>query len=135
MADDSELDFLRTFLAAVHSAATVKHIMESGSSLGNIRASRKMLLFPGELISAHSERMRKRHLLKVAEDSEAHLTDALNNLQNGAAKLNRRESIDGYSKPSSLCYVELVSGRQAYGKENTGEFYQDIIIEAEWSTK
>ena len=49
MADDSELDYIRTFLGKVHTVSTVKQIAEVGN-ISLIADTQKMLVFPMNLL-------------------------------------------------------------------------------------
>lgn len=133
MADDSELDYVRTFLGKIHTAATVKHISETGN-LGNIADTQRMLLYPPEIIAVYATRVVKRYLVKISETSEANLTTAINNIQIGVEKCNRREAITDFTKPSTWCYCEIANGGKAYTNLKTGRFDQDIWIDVEWAT-
>ena len=132
MADDSELDYIATFLGKIHTAATVKHIDETGK-ITNIADTQKMLLYPPEILGAYSTRMMKQYQITIIETSEANLTTALNNIQAGILKCNRRETITDFTKPSTWCYCELARSNKAFFNKKTSKWSQDVYLNVEWS--
>jgi len=73
-------------------------------------------------------------MVKLSESSEANLTTAINNIQIGIEKLNRRETITEYTKPDSLVGIEFANGNAAYFNVTTKRCDQDIYLDVEWST-
>ncbi len=52
MTDDSELDYIRTFLNKAHSNATTKHFSETRNvSSDKYNDDNRILVYPGELMS------------------------------------------------------------------------------------
>jgi len=133
MADDSELDYIRTFLGCVHTVATVKHIEEAGN-LMLISDTQKMLVLPPEIVGIYATRVVKRYLVKISETTEANLTTAINNIQIGIEKSNRRETIASWTKPSTWCYIKFINSNKAFCNFKTKRYDIDIYIDVEWST-
>ncbi|MFX1371335.1 MAG: hypothetical protein ACFFCE_05700 [Promethearchaeota archaeon] len=136
MADDSELDYIRTFLGKVHTSATVKHISESKSIYSDKYGAGKthrMLVEPGEVLSADNYRYVKRYKIKLSETNEANLMSAFNNILEGILKFNRRETITDYTRPSVMNYIKLAYSNKAY-EQDDGRWYEDIFLDITWST-
>jgi hypothetical protein len=133
MVDDSELDHVRTFLGKIHTAATVKQIEEAGN-LMLINDTQRMLVLPPEIVGINAGRIKKRYQVKVSETTEANLTTALNNIQIGCDKANRRQTITAWTKPSAWCYVEFVNSNKAFCNIRTKRYDVDIYLDITWST-
>ena len=132
MADDSELDYLRTFLGKVHTAATVKHLEEAGRLL-EINDTQKMLVFPPEIIAVNETMITKRYLVKISESSEANLTTALNNIQIGIRKANTWQTITAWTRPSTWCNVFIANSTKAFFNTKTKRYDVDLYIDIIWS--
>lgn len=133
MVDDSELDYIRTFLGKIHTAATVKQIQEAGN-LTYINDTQRMLVLPGELIAVFFNWYIKRYKVQISETSEANLTTAINNIIIGIEKLNRRETITAYTRPSTLIHCKLVNSNKAFFNATSQRWDCDIFLDFEWST-
>lgn len=137
MADDSELDYLRTFLACVHTAATVKHLFETGKST-NTADTQKMLVYPPELIGSDGDDFYwKRYLIKITEISEANLSTALNNIFIGIKKFNKRTAITSFTRPATMCHIRFANANRSHFTKKSaaaGIWSQDIWLDVEWST-
>jgi c-di-AMP phosphodiesterase-like protein len=132
MVDDSELDYIRTFLGKVHTAATAMQIEEAGN-LALINDTQRMLVFPGEILSVSSTRITKRYLVKVSETGEATLTTAINNIQIGILKANRRQTITAWTKPASWCTIRFANSNKQFYNLKTKRWDCDIYLDIEWS--
>lgn len=132
MVDDSELDYIRTFLMKVHTATTAKHLEEAGN-LMLINDTQRMLVFPPEALGMSETRITKRYLVKISESSEANLTTALNNIQLGCLKANRRETITAWTRPSTWCYVTIANSTKAFLNIKTKRYDIDLFLDIEWS--
>lgn len=133
MPDDSELDYIRTFLGKVHTVATVKQISEV-KNISLINDTQRILVYPGEIIKTDYNYFVKRYLVKISETSEANLTTALNNIIDGINKLNKREAITEYTKPGVLVGAELVNSNKPFENSQTKRWDLDINIDFEWVT-
>ncbi len=133
MADDSELDHIRTFLMKVHTTATAKSSSEVGR-LSMINDTSRILVFPPEIVGRYNNVFIKRYLVKLSEASEALLTAALDNILDGIQKANKRTAISEFTKPSTWINIEFISANKAFENRKTKRFYQDIILEIDWCT-
>ncbi len=79
MADDSELDYIRTFLAYASFDSTVKHYSEI-RKISAIDDTRRILIYPGELLSVDGKFYKKRYKVQISETSEANLMETFNNI-------------------------------------------------------
>jgi hypothetical protein len=134
MVDDSELDYIRTFIGKVHTAATVMHYPEEMGRVEDISddSGQKILVHPPELMGVDGGFITKRYEVEIIEPNEAGLTTALNNIQIGIDKLNRRQTITSYTKPSTLCNIMMSKGSMA--DLRNGFAYIKIYLDVEWST-
>lgn len=134
MVDDSELDYIVTFLGKVHTVATVGQI-ETYGNIMLVADTQKMFVLPGELIGSSFYSHTKRYKVQVSETSEANLTTALNNIIIGIWKLNTRQAITSYTRPTTLMNIELASGStKAFYNAKTKRWDMDIFLDIEWST-
>lgn len=137
MPDDSELDYVRTFLHCVHTVATVKHKFETGKAT-NINDTQKMIVYPPELIGSDGDDFYwKRYLIKITETSEANLSTALNNIFIGIRKFNKRTPITSFTRPGTMCHMRFANANKAHFTKKSatnGIWGQDIYIDVEWST-
>lgn len=133
MVDDSELDYIRTFLGKVHTAATAKQKEETGR-LGLIADTQRLLIFPGELITSDSYTYKKRYKVQVSETSEANLTTALNNIIDGIYKFNTQQTITSYTRPTTMLHIKLRdSTLNKFNKKST-RWNCEINLDILWST-
>jgi len=128
-----ELSDITDFLGKVHTTATVKHYSEV-RNISNIEGSKRMLVFPPEIMGHYLNVIIKRYKVKISETSETSLMTALNNILDGIDKLNKRETISDYTKPGTLVHAAFVSGNKAYENSNNQRWDQDIYLEFEWAT-
>ncbi|KKM74537.1 hypothetical protein LCGC14_1399260, partial [marine sediment metagenome] len=113
MVDDSELDYLRTFLLKVHTTAGVEHVNEVGVSSKIVDAGgTKIWVGHGELIATDSRvrQYEKKYLVKLQDITEALLTTMLNNILIGIWKLQTWQTIAAYTRETSLISLKIVSG-------------------------
>ena len=112
MADDSELDYLRTFLIAaitVGTATTVKHADEVGNK-ANIAGGVKIYIAHGEPIGFNMGLYQKVNTITLQQTTEALLGTMFNQLIIGINKLNFRETIAAYTRPAVLIGLKLRLG-------------------------
>ena len=128
-----ELNDLKTFLGKVHTVATVKDITEY-RSIWNIPDTQRMLVYSGEFVSQHNTFYKKRFKVQISETSEANLTTALNNIINGTNDVNKRIPIEGYTKPSTLVYINFAAQGQAQENPIMKIWNIDIFLDATWVT-
>jgi len=135
MVDDSELDYLRTFLLKVHTAATTKHKPEEIGRISNVADTQRILVHPPEFMGQDYEDFYwKRYQIEIDETSEANLTTALNNIMIGIRKFNRRIAITGFTRPSTMCHVKLGKSTPTRVLAGRGRWKLKLYIDVEWST-
>ncbi len=122
MVDDSELDYLRTFLTYVCPDCTVKHYSEI-RKISAINDTRRILVFPGELISVDGKFYTKRYKIKISETSEANLMETFNNLIDGFIDVRTGPNI-GYTNISwtttNTCLGLAWDGTNYFTSESSG---------------
>jgi len=133
MADDSELDYIDTFLTALHTGYTVQTI-ETTRNINLIADTQSVLVFAGETMGSTILTVIRRYPLQYRDTTEGNLNAAFYALNEGIRKLNARDTIAGYTKPTSLVGMKLVSGGKDYYQIKSGSWYGNISIEAEWLT-
>jgi hypothetical protein len=134
MVDDSELDYVRTFLGKVHTAATVKHKNEAGR-VQLIADTNRIFVEPLDLIGVTRFGFyTKRFKVTLSEASEADLTTALNNIIDGIELLNRRATISEYTRPTTLCNARIAHGEKLTFNKKSQRWDIIIYIDFEWST-
>ena len=132
MADDSELDYVRTFLNKVHTVMTFKSFSEA-RVITAINDTQRGLVYPPELMSATDNYTIKRFDVLLSETTEANLTTAISNILLGIKKLNRREAITTYTRPAALCNIKLMKGTKAFEQGTTKRWNQTITLDIMWS--
>jgi len=140
MPDDSELDYIRTFLGAVHTEATVKHFDEE-NNISLIADTRSMLVFPPEMLGSDGDDFYwKRYMVSILEESEIKMIDAINLIIIGIKEFNRRTAIDGFTRPATMCHIKFAYSSPAWSYTATGtatlgkEWACNIWIDIQWST-
>ncbi len=79
MADDSELDYLRALFTAICFESTVNHYSEI-KKIDSINDTRRVLIYPPELISVDGKFYTKRYKIQLSEPSEADLMEDFNKI-------------------------------------------------------
>lgn len=133
LADDSELDYIRTFLAQACTGTTVKHQAEAGSIYDEqayTTATSRIFIFPPELMGSFSTRKVERYQLQLKESTEALLTTMYNHIQSACQTANRWGSVGTWTRPSTFCNIHVANGNKAFMKES---FSRIIFIDVEWS--
>ena len=95
MADDSELDYLKTFLQFAVPVATVNHFSEK-RKIDLIDDNRRILIFPAELISVDGKFYKKRYKIQISETSEANLMETFNLILRNVDLLQRQAEPSSY---------------------------------------
>lgn len=130
----NEMANISDFLGKVHTTATVKTYSEV-KNISLINDTDRMLIYPGEIIGKpYANRYLKRFLVKISQTSEANMMIALNNIQIGIIKLNTRQAIGSYTKPSTLVGMELFGSKKAFENPQTKRWDIDIWLDVEWTT-
>ena len=130
MVDDSELDYVRTFIGEVMTGYTIKQYSEV-KNISLISDTQRGLVYPGEILTFNDVYFVTRYKLKLSDASEAALTTGLKLLIAGAKLYNSR--LTGPTQVASMTHIRLVSGNQAYEVGNTKRWNQDIMIDITWS--
>ncbi len=135
MADDSELDYIRTFMGKVHTTATAKSRSEV-MNLSQINDTTRILVFPPEIVGSFLNVFIKRYKVQLSDVTEALLTTMLDNILDGINKCNKRTAISEFTKPNTWINIRFISANKAYEhhKKGSSVWFQDIIIEIDWGT-
>ncbi len=108
MADDSELDYIRTFLKKGNTQSTTKHISQV-KKISSILDTKRILIFSGELMGVDGKFYTKRYKVRISETSEAALMSTLSTIIENVGKLQRGETIGQYSAGESTDYAATYS--------------------------
>ena len=130
MVDDSELDYIRTFIGSVMTGYTIKHYSEE-RQLSLINDTQRGLVYPGEILTMNDVYFESRYNLKLSDTSEAALTVGIKLLIAGAKLYNRR--LTGPTQVVGMTYIKVVSGNKAFEDGGTKRWYQDINLDITWS--
>jgi hypothetical protein len=133
MADDSELDYIITFIGKVNTAHTPKSI-ETTKNINLIDDTQSVLIYAGETLSSTSYSIMRQYHLQYKDATEGALNASIYALIEGIRKLNTRETITAYTKPTSLIGMQFISSGKDYKNHLSGNWYANIIITAEWLT-
>jgi len=136
MVDATELDYIRTFIGAVCTLSTVKHVVENGKDISNIidASFQRILVKQGELMNTSSNRYLKRFKILISQPSEVLLMGEINNLIDGIQKFQKRVGIDGYDYVSTFTWIELISCNEGKINFKTSRWDNQIIIDAKFTT-
>ena len=133
MADDSELDYIADFLRKVHTAHTVNTI-EVTRNINLITDTQSILVYAGETMGSTMITIKRRYHLQYKDASEGVLNSSFYALIVGVKKVNARETITSYTRPTTLIGMKVISGGNDFFQMKSGNWYGNIIIEAEWLT-
>jgi len=132
----TQLDDVRTFLLRVCTASTPKHVVEHGNNVHTIIdvTKQKLLVKQGELIGTDNNVYTKRYKILSSQPTEALLTTTINNLIDGINKLNLRQAIASYTRPSTLIWMELVSVNEGKVNFKNSNWDNQIILDVSYTT-
>jgi len=129
MADDSELDYLKTFVDEATTGLTVA-TYETVRRATKIAGIKKCLIEPGETLSTDGAFYKKRFKLKLIVATEAIMTAIINEIIDGCIVYSKRGA--GYTFPATMCHVKFVYTNKTF-KE--GELWKnDVYLDVEWCT-
>jgi len=128
--DDSELDYIRTFVGEAMTGYTIKHYSEN-RVLSRIDDTQRGLVHIGELIVADSIYKIKRYKLEFSDVTEAAITTGINNLIKGIKKYNRR--IAGVTQVASMVHIALTLGKQDSEVGTTKRWKKELELDITWS--
>lgn len=131
MVDDSELDYIKTFLGKVHTTMTFKHYSEERDMKRIASATRGQIRLP-EIMNANELYTVKKYLIKLETATEALMSTAINNIMIGCGKINNGTTITAYTKETSLSKVFFVSANKAFEDSTGKKWNQDIYLEFVW---
>jgi len=133
MADDSELDYIKTFLEKVHTTHTIATI-ETTKNIHMINDTQAILVYAGESLSADRIMIKKQYSLQFKDASEGALNSSIYALCEGIDKLNARETIAAYTKPNSLVGMSFLSSGKDYHQMVAGQWFANVKIIVKWLT-
>ena len=130
MADDSELDYLKTWLDEVTTNLTVA-TFETKRNVGYISGVKKALIYPGETMSISEYFYKKRYLVKLSTETEITHMSIINEIIEGCVLYNTTRS--GLTSVSVMCNIHYAYSGRSFVEVN-GRWNQDLWIDVEWST-
>ena len=130
MPDDSELDYLITFLDEATTSVTVKSF-ETIRKLPLIAGTKKILIEPGELLSTDGPFYKKRYKIKIGLENEANMMSIINEIINGTLNYNKRKA--GFTYPTVMCNITFVYSNKGW-VTTEGRWEYDVFLDVEWST-
>jgi len=125
---------IATFLGKCHTTATVV-TWTTRKNVNLIDDTERMLVHLPEMFDPESNILfyRERYRITLSETGEAALTAMLNDIKTNIIKLNLRQAIAAYTRPSTLCNIELHHSNKAWEHKRTKRWERDIFIDVEWS--
>jgi len=129
MVDDSELDYLKTFVDEATTGLTVA-TYETIRNIQQIAGIKKCIIEPGEFLSTDGSFYKKRFKLKLSVASEAIMTSVINEIINGCATYNKRGA--GFTFPATMCNVTFIYTNKTFVEGKT--WLNDIYLDVEWVT-
>ena len=130
MPDDSELDYIRTFVGEVMTGYTIKQYSET-KNISLISDTQRGLVYPGEILTFNDVYYVTRYKLKLSDATELALTAGIKLLIAGAKIYNSR--LTGATQVASMTHINLASANQAYEDGLNKRWNQDIMIDITWS--
>jgi len=131
MPDDSELDYIRTFLGEVMTGYTIKQNSEE-KQLSRINDTQRGLIYLGEIIRIDDVYYVKRYRFEISDTTEIAITTGIKNLIEGIKKYNRR--IAGPTQVASMTHIEMVPRGKADEEVGTSKrFKMELSIQITWS--
>lgn len=127
MPDDSELDYIKTFIEEATTGLTVA-TFETIRKVEKVAGVKKSLVEPGEIISTDGSFYKKRYKIKLSVATEAIMTAIINEIINGTSTYNKRGT--GFTFPASMCNVNFVYTNKSYIFNNI--WLNDVFVDVEW---
>ena len=130
MADDSELDYVRTFVGEAMTGYTIKHFSEV-RNVSMINDTQRGLVYPSEIITANDVYYTSRFKLKLSDATEAALTTGLRNLFAGIATYNRRQT--GVTQVAEMTHIRARAGSKSFEVGSNRRWNVDVSLDIMWS--
>ena len=130
MADDSELDYIRTMVGEVMTGYTIKQFSEV-KNISLISDTQRGLVYPGEMITIHDVYYIKRYKLALSDTTEAALMAGYKLLIAGARKYNSR--LAGVTQVASMAHIRVQPGTKSYEQGATKRWYTTLNLDITWS--
>ena len=130
MADDSELEYIDTWLTSVTTSLTVETI-KTKKNVNYISGTKKALIFPGETLWIDDSFYKKRYLIKLSLDSEESFMSIFNEMVEGCKLYNTTRA--GLTSVGVMCNIEIPYTGKGFIEVN-GRMNQDIWLDIEWVT-
>jgi len=130
MPDDSELDYLKTFIEEATTALIV-NTYETIRKLKRITTGKKCLIEPGEFLSIDGQFYKKRYRLLLTLENEVNMTSILNEIIDGIVVFNKRGA--GFTYPSVMCNITFRYSTKFFA-EGSNKWYGNIYLDIEWVT-
>lgn len=128
-----ELAYIKTFIEKVNTTHTVATI-ETTKNIHTIADTQAVLIYPGESLSADRIMVKRQYKLQYKDATEGALNASIYALCEGIDKLNAREVITAYTRPTSLVGMSFVSSGLDYHQMIAKEWYANITITVTWLT-
>ena len=130
MADDSDLDYVRTFVGEEMTGYTIKQFSEV-KNLSLISDTQRGLVYPGEIITINDVYYVKRYKLALSDATEAALITGYKLLIKGARLYNSR--LAGPTQVASMTHIKIEPGTQDYEHGATKRWYTTFNLDITWS--
>jgi hypothetical protein len=128
MVDDSELDYLHTWLEAVTTNLAVD-TWETKRRVGLMSGDKKALIYPPEILWVNGSFYKKRYKITISMENEANMMSIINEIIEGIRAYNELRT----NAIASMCNLELAYSNKAFVEAN-GRWNQDFWLDVEWIT-
>lgn len=121
------------FLKQCHTSATVNNYTQV-KKIDLINDTEKMLVYLPERIGVDNNHYTDRYMVKLSETTEITLTAMLSDIMTNIEKLNLRQAVGTFTRPTTMLNIEFHHSNKAFENGKTKRWDQDIYIDVEWST-
>ena len=130
MVDDSELEYLVTFIDEATTALTVNSYKDK-RKIDNVDGAKKCLIEPGEILSVDGAFFKKRYKVKLGLESEENIMAILNEIMAGIVKYNKKDGT--FTEVSVMCNIKFAYSNKAWVTPR-GRWQHDFFLDVEWAT-
>ena len=122
------------FLKECHSTATVNNYTQV-KKIELINDTEKMLVYLPERVGVDLNHYTDRYMVKLSETGEITLTAMLSDILTNILKLNLRQAVGSFTRPTTMLNIEFHHSNKAFEHKGTIKRWDiDIYIDVEWST-
>ena len=131
MADNSELEYIDTWLTEVTTSLVVETV-KTKKDVSYVSGAKKALIYTGETLWVDNSFYKKRYLIKISMESEENFMAIFNEMVDGCKLYNTTRA--GLTSVGVMCNIEIpYTGKGRIEVNN--RFNQDIWLDVEWASQ